>query len=261
MTKDRIYEAWRPLASPWSRWVKPVLFSFIGESGARESHPFVREWTVPIATDTAMIADVPGAEGVLLGVALCREGFRPIPVYNASPYGTSGMESESPPSIIDTHPLHAPVVVDLFPTMAALRSAVESLESANLPASAPPVFLLDSNRSGDRTPEPGWFDNRSFVSPADFPSADFFKEYGVNRIVVAQSRFNFRPDLALVLLALQNGGIEIAEQTPWQVWEPRTLIVKPPSRIVQLWYRLKWTLGYRWNPAGHFGGLVPHHSG
>jgi len=257
MTKDQIYEIWRPAASPWSRWVKPVLFSFLREQDLKAANYRVPDWRVPLVTDAAIIADLPGADGVSVGTALCRAGYRPLPVYNACPYATYDPDSGATFAICRTQPLAAPVLVDVLPIMSALCGTAEELALANLPASAPPVFLLDSNRRGPTAaPDPGWFDNRTFVTVADFPSADFFKEYGVSKIVLVQTESRIQADLLQVLLALQRDGMTIARQTPWEPWEPRSTTVKRPPIIVYAWEWLRRAFGYRRNSFGSFGELV-----
>jgi len=255
MTREQIYEIWHPLDSPWSRWVKSVLFSYLGDKELKATRPSTRRWEVPHASDTAIVADLPGVAGVALGLTLCAEGgYRPVPIYNACPYAMCEPPSGEFPSIVRAEPRPAPAVVDLAPIMSALCWGAEDLAAAKLPPAAPPVFLIDENRRGT-LPDPGWFDNRSFVSTADFPSAKLLRQQGVSRVVLMQTGPKIQADLLQVLFAWQQDGIAIARQKPWEPWIPQVFKVKQPSLIALLWH---WLLkfGYRRNASGSFGDLV-----
>jgi hypothetical protein len=254
MTRDQIYEIWRPAGSPWSRWVKPVLFAFLRDEDLETTYDAVPEWRIP-HTATAMIADLPDADGVVLGVALSRNGYQPIPVYNASPFALYDPGSTVVLSITKIQPLAVPSVVDVLPIMSALCGTAKTLAAANLPSSAPPVFLLDLNRPGQPTPDVDRFDNRSFVTPTDFPSPEFFKHRRISQIVVVQTTPKIQPDLLMVLLAFQQDGMKILQQAPWEPWKPRPITVKRPPIIVHAWEWLR-RIGYQRNPSQAFGGLV-----
>jgi hypothetical protein len=211
MKKGEIHALWAPLDVPWAPWVKPVLFAALDEESVprplgplptwleasviaplqRESRDARRDQTPyrvsPALDDVAIVIDLPGAEGALVGVALAHHGFRPIPLYNA---------------MIGAYP-----VVDLRPVMAVLINAARDL--APLPRGAPPAFLLDADRMGRGRPrEIGYFDNRSVCLPSDFPSASTLKSAGIRRAVLIQSGGE-RPavDLAETLCAWQEAGI------------------------------------------------------
>jgi len=249
MTRDRIYDAWRPPESPWSRWVKPVLFSFLRDTDLTTAALSTPDWQVPLAPDTAIVVDLPGADGVMVGLALSRRGYVPIPVYNASPFITSITDPPWPAAFS---------VVDMIPLMKALCAAAEVLAAAQFSPSAPPVFLIDSNRRGrTNTPEVGWFDNRSFIASVDFPSADFFKQHGVSKIVLIQEESKIQADLLEVLLVWQGNGMEIARQAPWEQWSPRLIAVEKLPALLVMWRQLRRSFGYRRDYDGTFGKLVP----
>lgn len=262
-TVEKIYEIWRPMGPPWTRWVKPVLFSFLREEDLKTENYSVPSWHVPLADDSAIIADLPGPDGVVIGIALSHDGYRPIPVYNASPFAVWAPHS-SAVLVITTNPqqVATPVVVDLLPIMTALCGTAGELGGANLPPAAPPAFLLDSNRWGwTSMPDVGWFDNRSFITATDFPSASFFKEHGVCRIILVQKTAKIEADLVQVLLALQREGMSIAQQAPWEPWDPRPITVKRLPLAIDAWHRLRRVFGYRRNSSGFFGEVVPPSSG
>ena len=165
-----VHQAWAPKDGRWSSWVKPVLFA---EIGTIEADPGDAELlTLPAADaeleqrilapltrqagsyrdaetkDTALVIDLPGAEGTYLGISLASHGFRPIPLYNAIPSAAG--------------------LIDYDSVMAALRAGAYQVSRAT--TSAPPAFLLDASRLvGKRPAEPGRFDNRSVCRSSDFP--------------------------------------------------------------------------------------------
>jgi hypothetical protein len=253
MTKDQVYEIWRPAKSPWSRWVKPVLFSFLGEQELGAPAILPRRWEIGTTNHLAAVADLPGAEGIEIGLALSLTGFRPVPVYNASP--TSAIPDSTP------GPEQAEPVVDLYPIMRALCGSAEALATANLTAASPPAFLLDANRqgrnSGFRTDRP-YFLNRSFCAEWDFPSASLLREHGISTIVLIQSAGRIEPDLRDVLQIWQNSGLTIARQEPWQPWNPSPILVRPPNFVVRVWERVKRHLVYSRDPSGAFGHVICH---
>src|SRR5262249_33379996 len=85
MTNDSIYEIWRPANSPWTQWVKPVVFPFLRPPAHERDDYVIQDWRIPLCADAAIIVDLPGAEGVSAGIAMARAGYRPVLVYNACP--------------------------------------------------------------------------------------------------------------------------------------------------------------------------------
>jgi hypothetical protein len=259
MTNESIYQIWRPANSPWSQWVKPVIFPFLSQQDLDPAEYPVQHWQTPLQPDTTIIADLPGAEGILAGIALARAGYLPVLVYNACPAGTYGGASLKFAAPGNANPVSPPVVVDMSAILSAICATTKELASIGLPAQAPPVFLLDGNRAGRGVGYgPGWFDNRSFVTPSDFPTAEYFHRQGVSKVVLLQPTRRIKPDLLQVLLRLQRDGMTIAIQSPWERWEPSPLIVKPPMFIISAWEWLRRTLGYSRDPLhGYFGEVIP----
>src|SRR2546427_336043 len=103
MMPKQIFEIWAPSSSIWSPWAKPVLFTPLW---CREED--TSEEDVPSADLTwlgdawgegsACIVDLPGKDSMEVGLALVRRGYRPVPLYNASPGPREavGIESISP---------------------------------------------------------------------------------------------------------------------------------------------------------------------
>ena len=107
--------------------------------------------------DVAIVIDLPGASGAMLGVRLVDFGFRPVPLYNAL---SPSIVMQGVAGLVDVEPI-VDVLVEGADTVARARP------------DACPAFLLDANRAGgDRAPAPGRFDNRSMCWESDFPSPD-----------------------------------------------------------------------------------------
>ncbi len=86
MTNEEIFAAWSPENSLWATWAKPVLFAHLDRACALPpSAETARDVVWSPATDQkfALVLDLPGEEGVWLGVALAGRGYRPMPLYNA----------------------------------------------------------------------------------------------------------------------------------------------------------------------------------
>jgi hypothetical protein len=252
MTKGEVLEIWAPQEATWSRWVKPVLFTFMNPEPLNEAGGATRDWEAPMDPHTAVFADLPGAEGVEAGLALASKGYRPIPLYNACPHAS--VDSDANRIVTPT-----PAAVDVGPIVASLFKGAEKLRQLNLPASAPPAFLVDANRRGPGyVPRSGTFDNRSVVSALDVPSGALLSEQGVQRVILIQAEPTPQPDLLYVLLAWQQLGIQILFQRPWVKWAPDPVVLKRPSLLVVLSHKLSSAFGARRNEFGSFGAMVGH---
>lgn len=210
--------------------------------GARQRRsPYsIPDWQIPPQPDTAILVDLPGAEGVSAGIALARAGFRPVLVYNACPAGLGGS---------------APSTVDMTAIVVALSATASELAALSLSPKSPPAFLLDANRDGGGLGGPGWFDNRTFVSPSDFPSAEAFRRNGISKLLLVQPTDKIKVDLRQVLLPLQQNGLAITTQVPWRPWRPTAIVVKPPLFLLSAWEWLR-------RRSYHRGGaLIPPSSG
>src|SRR5208337_2702449 len=129
----------------------------------------------------------------------------PVPLYNASPGSPFVGLSPGAQGAWDA-------AVDMRPIVAAIGRITASLQALNLPADAPPAFLLDSNRllGTTRPVTPGMFDNRWMVFPQDFPSANFLLVHGIQKaLLVQKDRLEPQDDLAHTLLRWQEGGITV----------------------------------------------------
>jgi hypothetical protein len=189
-----------------------------------------------------IVIDLPGAMGVHAGMRLARIGYRPVPLYNSCP--SSGGDS----------------MIDVVPIISAIVAGASEVPSLQLPATAPPAFLLDSKRryGSNRIATPGMFDNRSVSLPTDFPSGNRMVADGVERaILVQEAQTAPQEDLAHTLLRWQEAGIEIAAVRLSHSESPQRVVVTRPSMFRCMWQRVLATAGLRRNPLGGFGGTLP----
>ncbi|MDF3069365.1 MAG: hypothetical protein K0R38_4966 [Polyangiaceae bacterium] len=196
MQREEIYDAWAPDDGVWSDWVKPVLFGSMPDDFEPEAARLDDKWLrlaarIAAAGPGPRGGELPGAQGVLRGIALSGVGYRPVPLYNAVPHGAGFVELDS--------------------VMSALASGAAKL--APLAPSAPPAFLLDSRRMDTRA-LPGdvaAYDNRSVARLTDFPSPSRLTRAGFQRALLIQavSERPPTPDLEAVLLEWQRHGLEL----------------------------------------------------
>lgn len=249
MTRDEAFQAWAPRGARWAPWVKPVLFAHLDAEAhaAIEAAPspwlrhVLGEPPVPgpphrtnaRVVDTALVVDLPGFDSLSAGLALLDEGFFPVPVFNAIP--------------------HPEGVVDLAPIVALLASTVADRVAAALASDAPPAFLLDARREKPpRSSASARFDNRSFVSGTDFPSASALLEHGLDRIIVVHDG-SLASDLRAVLVEMQRGGLRIFTKAITDDEPPRAKVLRGPGLVARFvdWFARS---QFRRTEAGPFGG-------
>lgn len=235
-----VYSAWAPADSPWSAWVKPVLFAHEGVSAAHfAGDPWPTSFPVERlpsrAGDTCIVVDQPGAAAVTLGLALAQRGFRPIPLFN----GVDGSAALVPVSDI----------------VRELCNGAAKLNALQLRPNAPPAFLLDAERMTGAV-RPRVFDNRWVVVPEDFPSGNRLLAAGIKRCILIADRP--MTDLPHVLLRYQRAGIELWEaDNQGSLSEHRPI---RPSSFGTLFARALVLAGLQRSSAGGFGGYVPEPS-
>jgi hypothetical protein len=201
--RETVFEAWAPRGALWSAWVKPVLFAHVEAVSTTEFAPSRPDWlrrdllrvepseasyrTSASDRGLAIVADLPGVEGIALGLALGDLGYRPVPLYTALPAPES--------------------TVPMYDLVRFLILGAEELGHKAISPTAPPAFLLDSRRDG-RGARAGQFDNRSIVFPTDFPSLDRLRDAGVRTVLLIQSGSDtVRADLADTLAQWQKEGV------------------------------------------------------
>lgn len=244
MNAREIFEVWAPPRSPWSDWVKAPLFVNLAVTAPQSTqHLWAAQdlGRIPEADGkTALVVDLPGIQSLIIGLALTRIGFRPVPLYNVSP----GYNEAVP-----TAPLRA-----------LLDHGANDLEKTTLAADAPPAFLIDSDRLA-RNAGPGDFDNRWMVFPQDFPSASFLKSQGIRRVVVLMPvGRELSDDLVHVLIRFQEDGLEVHAGAFDGARAPSAIervVVRKPWFYRQLFRRALVMLGFRRSSAGGFGSMIP----
>lgn len=191
------YKAWAPFDSPWGQWAKPILF--VGERQTPLQGNETIEMDIPqdlsnmYDSQTAIIVDLPGKQGVLKGLGLAEDGYRPVPLYNGVPAEKVG----SLKPIVETQGM-----ID------GLLAGALYLDGLTIPANAPPAFLLDYDRAKASAESDDLYDNRWSVDLADVPQASVLLAQGINRVVV-WTRGELNEDLGPILAMYQAGGIAL----------------------------------------------------
>ena len=130
---EEAFKCWAPDSSVWSRWATPVLFAEMsitqGADGESLDWRSVALGGMPgTAERNAIVVDLPGAQSVTMGMALASAGYRPVPLFNAA----SAMAA----------------IVNVQPISTRLFRWAQALAGMNIPADAPPAFLIDDKRLG-----------------------------------------------------------------------------------------------------------------
>jgi hypothetical protein len=246
MTKQEIFNIWAPPEGLWSPWAKPVLFSQMDAMAVDAIAPVDPAidigWAVDVTQSTAIVADLPGTQGIAVALALTAVGYRPVPLFNACP-----------------EPVGDRPLVEVRPIIHALIAATPTLRDAKLPFNVPPVFVLDANRNFRiAAPAPGVFDNRSISLPTDFPSANLLISRGIRRIVLVHlSASEPRADLSHTLRRWQETGLPIHGVAIDEPSMPTPITIRRPRSFRTLWYNLLAKAGLISNPLGGFGGHLP----
>lgn len=250
MNREKIFRIWAPDDSPWSPWVKPVLFAHLGQPYEASSEMAQSvSWSPPASEKVALVVNLPGADGIFTGIALAERGYRPVPLYNAVPlpYG----EIADPPTRKSVSAVH------VVPIVRALEAKTDALAQLKLRPDAPPAFLLDFDRRGEgRKIEPGEFDNRSVSFTTDFPSAIFLTAQGIQRaILIQKDDIDIQSDLAHTLRRWQDGGLRL-ERLQLDNPSPEVFQVPRPSWYGAMFQRVLSQLGLRHADSGGFGNWV-----
>jgi len=258
MNKDEMFSIWAPDRSPWSRWAKPVLFAYLDSEMAQIPNteaPGDVSWAPPPSEKVALALDLPGAEGVLMGLALAGRGYRPVPLYNALPLPYDE-------SLLDPLTSNAVAAVNVMPILTALKMGADQLAQMKLPVDAPPAFLLDANRRGDgRKMEPEQFDNRSVSFTTDFPSANFLAAQGIQRVILVQKNcVEPQSDLAHSLRRWQDGGLKLERLSLDFPSAPEPFEVARPSWYGAMFQRVLSRIGLWRAATGGFGAWIPDSS-
>ena len=193
MRGKEIYKIYAPVGAKWTEWVRSVPFVAIDTYNRQpivdwmdRKAMFLKEYQ----QDTAIFVDLPGKESIKLGINLAYIGYRPIPVFN----GTD--EQQGSQAIIDTYLIES-----------CLINASEKLKNIQLKNDANPAFILDSYRTNRYRAKESIFDNSWDLYKQDIPSADYFKQNGITKIIVVGD--TIKRDLKKIFLKFQEKGIQI----------------------------------------------------
>jgi len=201
-------------------------------------------WLNEVPAGTAFVVDLPGTDGISLGLNMATLGYRPIPLYNAVP---GGVHREA---------------VDTSAIASALHYSAEALGKMNLRPDAPPVFLLDANRRGpEMLSDSVRFDNRSVSFTTDFPSSNYLLSHGIKFVVLIQYHAGQpQPDLAHTLRRWQEEGVNIYAKAIGDNSPIAPLTVDRPSQFGLFWHRALTMLGMKRDRLGGYGGYLAEDS-
>lgn len=194
MTNKEIYKIWAPVGKKWIDWVRPVPFVEMTEYSKTYK---LSSFTTPVIDfmedrwkDAAIIVDLPGAESVEEGITLAKLGYRPIPIYNGT------IEQQGARATVDNQTIGI-----------ALEWGASELDKIKISDDALPAFLLDSNRMHRFKMEEALFDNSWDVYPQDIPSAEYFINNGICKIIIIGEKVS--KDLKKILYKFQKKNIKI----------------------------------------------------
>ena len=193
MKGKEIYKIYAPNGAKWIDWVRPVPFVAIDTYNRKPIANFLdREamFLKKYQQDTAIFIDLPGKESIELGIGLAHMGYRPIPVFN----GTD--EQQGSQATTNTYLIES-----------CLINGSQKLKNIELKNDANPAFLLDSHRTNRYRAKESIFDNSWDLYKQDIPSAEYFKQNGITKIIVVGE--TIQRDLKKIFLKFQEKGIEI----------------------------------------------------
>ncbi|MDR0219996.1 MAG: hypothetical protein LBI54_01155 [Lachnospiraceae bacterium] len=193
MTAKETYKIWAPPGAKWVDWVRPVPFVAIDKANGAHS---TTNYTIPPIyylserrDNTALFLDLPRHSAIEEGLALAQLGYRPIPLYNGT------YEQDGALALVDCHLENA------------LVWGARELEKLELVLDAPPAFLLDSNRTHRHKMAVSVYDNSWDLYGQDIPSAGYFRENGIERIIVRGAKM--QKDLKRIFKGFKKAGLAI----------------------------------------------------
>ena len=193
MRGKEIYKIYAPNGAKWIEWVRPVPFVAIDTYNRKPIANFLDRKAMFLKKyqqDTAIFIDLPGKESIELGIGLANMGYRPIPVFN----GTD--EQQGSQATANTYLIES-----------CLINGSEKLKNIKLENDANPTFLLDSYRTNRYRAKESVFDNSWDLYKQDIPSAEYFKQNGITKIIVVGN--TIQRDLKKIFLKFQEKGIDI----------------------------------------------------
>ncbi|MBQ3544301.1 MAG: hypothetical protein IJA34_04860 [Lachnospiraceae bacterium] len=209
MTNKEAYKIWAPYGKKWVDWVRPVPFVSMNEYSKKYNFSSMSvsdiDYVDESFKETAIIVDLPGVKSVAEGISLAMAGYRPIPIYNGT------IEQSGARATVDNQSVGM-----------ALISGAEKLADIDISDEALPAFLLDSNRMNRFKMEISVFDNSWDIYHQDLPSADYFINNGIQKIVVVGERIS--KDLKKIFYGFQKKGISIYLKKEYE--KPKKIIIR-----------------------------------
>lgn len=194
MTNKEIYRIWATYGKKWVDWVRPVPFVGMNEISKNYGYTNLEVPNVNYLDENyegaAIIVDLPGAESVMEGLGLAKKGYRPIPIYNGT------IEQRGARATVDNQ------TVSL-----ALAWGATKLNQIEIKDDALPVFLLDRNRMNRFKMQISLFDNSWDIYHQDLPSAEYFIENNIKKIIIIGDSVS--KDLKKILYGFQKKKIKI----------------------------------------------------
>ena len=213
MAGRETFKIWAPPGAKWVDWVRPVPFIALNDfSISSEAVNFTVPSLIYLTEqqeDAAIIIDLPAYDSIKEGIALAKLGIRPIPLYN----GTN--EQEGARALVNNHIIES-----------ALKWGSKELKKIDIAENAPPAFLLDSNRTHRFKMDASIFDNSWDLYAQDIPSAEYFLNNGIDKIIVRSE--TIQRDLVKILYKFQKKGIAILFTNGYEL--PKAVTLKKPSR-------------------------------
>ena len=193
MRGKEIYKIYAPNGAKWTDWVRPVPFVAIDTYNRKPIADWMERKAMFLKNyqqDTAIFVDLPGKESIELSIDLAYKGYRPIPIFNGT--------DEQPGSQATT---------DTYLIESCLINGSEKLKNIKLDNNANPAFLLDSYRTNRYRAKEPIFDNSWDLYKQDIPSAEYFKQNGISKIIIVGDEI--QRDLKKIFLKFQEKGIDI----------------------------------------------------
>lgn len=193
MRGKEIYKIYAPNGAKWTDWVRPVPFVAIDTYNRKPIADWMERKAMFLKNyqqDTAIFVDLPGKESIELSIDLAYKGYRPIPIFNGT--------DEQPGSQATTN---------TYLIESCLINGSEKLKNIKLDNNANPAFLLDSYRTNRYRAKESVFDNSWDLYKQDIPSAEYFKQNGITKIIIVGDVI--QRDLKKIFLKFQEKGIDI----------------------------------------------------
>ena len=193
MRGKEIYKIYAPNGAKWTDWIRPVPFVAIDTYNRKPIADWMERKAMFLKNyqqDTAIFVDLPGKESIELSIDLAYKGYRPIPIFNGT--------DEQPGSQATTN---------TYLIESCLINGSEKLKNIKLNNNANPAFLLDSYRTNRYRAKESIFDNSWDLYKQDIPSAEYFKQNGITKIIIVGD--GIQRDLKKIFLKFQEKGIDI----------------------------------------------------